>query len=186
MNFVTNIIGWIQHIFMWWVIINPWERGLRVRRGKDVTLLTEGVYLKIPVIDSVYVQTIRLRAIGLPVQTITTKDGKTISIVVSASYSISDIKKLYYTLYRPEMTIANIVMGAIAEYVAGNDYGDCLPSSIERSVNAILIKNEYGLGDMAIKVIGYAVVKTYRLIQDGHYMDQGITLDQTTNKPMMS
>lgn len=155
----------------------PWERGLRVRNGKHVTLLTQGVYLKLPVIDNIYVQTTRIRFIGLPVQTVTTLDSKTLSIVASAGYSIRDIERLYQTLYHPEMTIQNVVMGSLATYVATNNFIDCSPAAIEASINVTLESNDYGLGDMSIKIIGYALVKTYRLIQDGHYLNEGMTLN---------
>lgn len=177
MDIFNSILNWLSKIFTWWVIIMPWERGLRVRSGKSITLLTQGIYLKLPVIDSIYVQTTRIRFIGLPVQTVTTKDGKTLSIVASAGYSITDIEKLYQTLYHPEMTIQNIVMGSLATYVATNNFADCSPAEIEDSINVTLESNDYGLGDMSIKIIGYALVKTYRLIQDGHYLNEGMTLN---------
>lgn len=166
MNIITDIFLWIEKAFKWWVIVLPWERGLRVRLGKTVTLLTEGTYLKLPVIDSVFVQTTRIRFVAMPIQTVTTKDEKTITITASIGYSIKDIHKLYNSLYSPDATIANIVMGVISEYVASHTISDCLPSKIEEASTNVLSANDYGLGDVSVKVIGYAAVRTYRLIQD--------------------
>lgn len=173
MDIFNSILKWLSQLLTWWVIIMPWEQGIRVRKGSNVTLLTKGIYLKLPIIDSIYVQTTRIRVISLPVQTLTTKDGKTVSIIASSGYSIKDIKKLYYELFHPEMTIRNIVMGSIAEYISTNNYEDCVPSKVEESVNSLLNGDDYGLDNMSIKVIGYALVKTYRLIQDGHYHGRG-------------
>lgn len=162
----------------------PWESGLRVRFGKKVTVMKPGVYLKIPIVDNCYVQTTRLRVITLPVQTLTTLDGKTISLVASGGYSIDDIYKLYNTLFHPEATIINIVMGSIAEYIATSNYEQCTPSQIENNVNGILQKkNDHGLANLEMRVIGFAIVKTYRLIQDGHYINSGESLNRPVGAP---
>lgn len=155
----------------------PWEAGIRVRMGKNVTVLKKGVYLKLPIVDAIYLQTTRVRVVALSVQTITSKDSKTISLMATCSYSIKDINKLYHTLYHPEMTISNIIMGAIAQYVAVNEFSRCTPVMIESEVNSELSNNDYGLGDLSVKIVNYAVVRTYRLISNGDYMSEGIRLD---------
>lgn len=178
MGVLNDVINWLKQILTWWVIVMPWERGLRIRNGKNVTLMKEGIYLKLPIVDSIYIQTTRERYVSLPVQTITSADGKTLSISSCSGYTIDDIEALYRSLYQPEMTIANIVLGAIAEYVASNDLANCTPVKIEESVSGKLNNNTYGIGNVTVKIIGYAVVKTYRLIQDSHWVPEGMRLDQ--------
>ena len=76
----------------------PWEQGIRVTLGKKLTLMNEGVYLKLPLVHKVYVQEKRLRVMSMPMQTVTTADGHPITISLAVGYSIKDIVRLYNTL----------------------------------------------------------------------------------------
>ena len=91
MEAVNQIIQFIKQLFSWWFIVTPWEQAVFVRLGKNVKVLHGGFYFKIPFIDQVYIQSIRLRAIDMPIQTISTKDGKTITIKSVMNYAINDI-----------------------------------------------------------------------------------------------
>jgi len=35
MNFVKDIIDYITKLFTWWIVIMPWEQGIRVTWGKS-------------------------------------------------------------------------------------------------------------------------------------------------------
>src|ERR1700723_2090666 len=117
MDSIKNLLDYILSIFKIWVIIQPWEQGLRIRMGKKVKLVNGGMYFKFPYLDSYYIQSIRLRVISLPMQTVTTKDGHTVTLNGSIGYQIKDIQKMYTSLFHPELTIANIVMSALADYI---------------------------------------------------------------------
>lgn len=179
MGTIKEVIDSILRIFEWWVSVSPWERGIRVRFGKYTKKLEPGIHFKIPLFDTIYLQTIRLRIVQLPLQTVSTKDGKCLSIVTAVGYSISDIIKLYNSIYQPESTITSIVLGEISEYVATHEIVDCLPSNIQSAVSTKLSSiNNYGISYEYVKIVGFAVVKTFRLIQDGHYLNEGIQMDK--------
>lgn len=180
MNYLKEVLDYLTKLLQWWVIVEPWEAGLRVRIGKKIKLLTPGIYFRIPLVDAVYIQETRMRMISLNSQTVTTKDGKTITIFSSIGYSINDITKLYQTIAQPDSTIANTVLGTIADYVATNDAINCSPSTIEEKVKTKLTTFDYGITFEHVKVTGYSIVRTYRFITDGSYVNDGLTL--TTKK----
>ena len=91
MDAVNQIIQFIKQLFSWWFIVTPWEQAVFVRLGKRIRVLHGGFYFKVPFIDQVYVQSIRLRAIDMPIQTISSKDGSTITIKSVMKNAISDI-----------------------------------------------------------------------------------------------
>lgn len=179
MTWVNDLLNHLTKIFQWWVIIMPWEKAVRVRFGKHLKVLSAGVYFKIPFFDSIYIQSDRLRVVTMPPQTIATKDKHTLTLVTCVGYSISNIEMLYRKMFAPEMTISNMVMGAVSEYIFSNDLIDCNPSKIEAYINIKLSSDDYGLKYEYFKVIGYAIVKTYRLIQDQHWTSNELN---TTNK----
>ncbi len=164
-------------LLTWWVVVTPWEQALRVRFGKRVTRLSPGIHLKIPVFDAIYKQSVRLRASSLPVQTITTADGRTITLAAVLNYEISDIQQLYMTLHHAEDTIRNLATGAIAVYVQTRPLAECGPEQIVAGVQLDLAR--YGIDSQGVQVIDYAVVRTYRLIMDSKWGGNGDSLDTT-------
>lgn len=102
MEILNIIASFSNKLFQWWFTVMPWEQAIRIRRGKTVRLLGAGLYLKIPFIDAVYIQTTRMRMVDMPIQTVSTQDGTTLTIKAVIGYSIKDVQLLYNTLYHPD------------------------------------------------------------------------------------
>lgn len=177
MEVINSIAAFISKLFQWWFTVMPWEQAIHVRRGNRVHLRGAGLYFKIPFIDSVYIQTTRMRMVDTPMQTMSTKDGQTITIKSALGYTIADIRALYDTLFHPEMTLNSMVMGYISEYVRANNVADISPSNIELTLLGKIDEAKYGLKDVTVKITTFAVVKTYRLIQDGSSLYEGLNMD---------
>lgn len=177
MNYLKEILDYVSKLFQWWVVVQPWEQGLKTRFGKNVKLLSHGVWFRLPFFDCVYLQTVRLRVVSMPLQTITTKDGKTLSICSAVGYSINDILKLYNSLHNPETTIYNLVLSEISDYVANHELTECGHKQLESVVLNKLSTSDYGIKYEYVKILGYAVVRTYRLLQDGHWNPDGLSLE---------
>ena len=171
-----EFLEYIFNAFKIWVIVQKWESGLRVRKGKRIKLLKPGLHFKIPYFDSVYVQEVRLRIVSMPTQTITTKDGLTITLSAAIGYSITDIQKLYLTLFHPETTIKNMAMSYISDYISNNNYKDINLADIETSTNEHLKKLDYGIDFSYLKLTNFAQVRTYRLIQDRNWFSEGLQM----------
>lgn len=176
MNQVQQFFEYLFKSLKIWVIVQPWEAGIRVRNGKHIKKLTKGIFFKLPYFDSVYVQEVRLRVREMPMQTLTSKDGKTLTINSSMGYSIHDIEKLYNTLYRPEMTLQSIAMSGIAEVVSETNIDDISPKLLEKKVIGKLKADDYGLTYEFFKVSNFAIVQTYRLIQDQSWISEGFAM----------
>jgi len=156
----------------------PWERGVHVRLGKRTRILEGGVHWRIPFIDKVYIQTTRLRVIQGPSQTVTTKDGKTVTIVMAIGYVISDIEKMFQKMYHPEETLCGMVQGSVSDFVGIRELAECTYSKIEQSVKNDMNMEDYGMTLEYVKVSGFAVVKALRLIQEGPWLPNGIDINQ--------
>jgi len=179
MEIFGQLIQFIKEIFSWWFTVTPWEQAVFVRAGKHIKVLKEGFYFKIPFVDQVYVQPIRLRTIDLPIQTVSTLDSKTVTIKAVLCYSITDIYKLYNTISHPDMTLAGIVMGSIAEHMRKTKYSDVNLDVLEKAILEALGLTDYGLGDLSIQITSWAEVKTFRLIQDQSWMNEGLNMNKS-------
>jgi regulator of protease activity HflC (stomatin/prohibitin superfamily) len=147
---MDQIIAFIRQfidLFVWWVIIKPWEQGVLVRLGKRVFLLYPGVHLRIPIIDSVFVQNTRRRMAITGRQTILSADGKSVTLCVSVGYAIDNILLLYNTLHHAEDTIINITIAQLAKTVNENQSTVAL-SVIEKQVQDRVNLTQFGLCDV--------------------------------------
>ncbi|MDB0602348.1 SPFH domain-containing protein [Tenacibaculum maritimum] len=178
MNQVQQFFEYLFKSLKIWVIVQPWEAGIRVRNGNKIKKLNKGIYFKIPYFDSVYVQEVRLRVIEMPMQTLTSKDKKTVTLNSSIGYSIKDIEKLYQTLYKPEMTLQNIAMSAIAEVLSNTNADKISPELLENSVITKLNTDDYGFDYEYFKITNFAIVQTYRLIQDQSWVSEGFSMTE--------
>lgn len=167
MNQIKDFFEYVFNMLKIWIIIQPWEQGLIVRRGKNIRKVDGGIYFKIPYLDSVYVQEVRMRMINLSMQTLTTKDKQTLTINSAVGYKITNIETLYQTLFHPEGMISNVAMSDCAEYVFNTNLVDIEPDKIEKIVLEKLNAKDYGLEFDYFKITNFAAVKTFRLIQDG-------------------
>lgn len=177
MNVFKDFIDYISKLFTWWVVIMPWEQGVRVTFGKKLEVLDEGIYLKLPLVHTVFVQEKRMRVITLPTQTLSTLDNQTITVSCSAGYIITDIGKLFNTLCHPDLTIGNIILGLISECICNNSINNLTIQKIEQYVSASMNSTDYGLKYSHVKVVNFAKVRTYRLIQDTSYMYENVDLN---------
>ncbi len=163
--FFERLSKLLKH-FTLWVIMAPWEQGVRVRLGKHVRLLKAGIHWRIPFVDEVYIQSIRLKTVNLSIQTATTRDGKIVTIGTAYSYKVIDSLKLYNTLQRPENTIANIVLGLIANRILKSNFDEIEPSSLGEEVGAEINAEQYGLGSFEVFVTDFACAKALRLLTE--------------------
>lgn len=180
MTIISQVMEFIKKLFDWWFFVLPWEQAIFVRGGKKVKLLTAGWYFKIPFIDLVFKQTIRTRIIDLPFQTITNKNGKTITIKSNMQYSIGDMYKLYNSISHPEVYIYGVISGYVSQAIKNSDNLDL--DIVEYEVNSKLVNLDLGLKELQFKITSWADVRTFRMIQDGSWMTETLNMEHIDNK----
>lgn len=170
MEWARQLFEYIQKLFIWWVIINPWEMGVRSRAGRKAKLLMNGCHFRIPYFDTILVQPVRERVVNMPPQVCSTKDKKVITVALNISWQINDIAKVYNTIHNPEGTICSIAMGQASKTINEFNAADCDQKILEQRMTHELKKLDVGVDIKAIHIVTFAEVKTYRLIQDSHWM----------------
>lgn len=167
MNWVKDLVSYISDLFKWYVVVMPWQAGIRVRMGKHKMILNAGVYVKFPIIDTVFVKNIRLRVVQIPTMTMTTNNGSTVTVTGLVSYSIENIDTLFNSIDNPDATLTGIAMGKISDFISISNVEDLNVQNIKKSIN--MEGHKYGL-TAEVSITSLAVVKTYRLIQDHQWL----------------
>jgi len=184
MEIINSIAQFLSKLLQWWFTVMPWEQAIRVRKGNIVRVLGAGLYFKIPFLYSIYIQTTRMRMVDMPMQTMSTKDGHAITVKASYGYTIFDIFKLYKSLFHPEITMASMIMGDVSEYIRTKNIEDVKPNELSDYVNGKVKEFDYGLKDVSVRITTFAIVKTFRLMQDHSSMYDNLNMEQQlTHRP---
>jgi regulator of protease activity HflC (stomatin/prohibitin superfamily) len=170
MEWAKQLLEAIQKLFIWWVIINPWEMGVRSRAGRTAQLLNPGCHFRIPYFDTVLVQPVRERVTNLSPQVCTTLDKEVMTLAINISYQINDISKVYNTIHNPEGTICSIAMGEASKVIGSLILSDCHQRAVESAILESLDELDIGIKIKGIRIVTFAKVRTYRIIQDSHWL----------------
>lgn len=167
MNIFSSILEFLKTLITLWFIVEPWEQAVRVRFGKTVALFEAGIHFRIPFFDTVYKQNVRRRVSAIPLQTLTTQDGASITLHGSIGYRIADVLKLQSTLHNAEQSVQQEVLGLITKYVVTHPKAECRSEQIIEHLDKFLELDQYGLVDVDFFLTGYVCdIPTFRLIQD--------------------
>lgn len=166
LNELINVVKAVWRLLVWWFVVLPWEDALRVRGGKKRRRYGPGLHFRVPYYDAVFKQSTRLRWASLPPQTLTTRDGATITLAGQIGYSIVDLDALYDTLQQGESAVQSLAAGLVARHVARLDRNECSTEKIEQG--CVLDLSKYGLRSDALQLTTFCFVKTLRIINDSH------------------
>ncbi len=167
MGAIRELLQVVSNSLRWWVIIAPWEQGLRVRGGKTAKLLSSGIHFRVPFWDLVFIQPTRIRVTSTPSQTLVTADGKILTLQLLLTFRVGDLLRLYEHLHSPTDTINGFAMGAASEFVESNQSDVVTPSAVAKHVrSAVADKIQgYGIDDLDAQLSSFVYVpKAYRLI----------------------
>lgn len=170
MNVIRDILDLLAKLLSWWFVVLPWEQAVRVRAGSHKRLYNAGLHFKVPFLDYVWTQNTRRRASSVEAQTLSTKDGKTITLAGSLAYRVEDVMLLQVSLHQAAATLGQMVAGACSSFVITHDFSDCTPNAIVQAVNAAITEefSRVGLRDVRYFLTDFVTTdRTYRLVQNG-------------------
>ena len=165
MNWLTQILSAFGKPFQWWVIIAPWEQGIRVRGGKKKLLLLPGVHFRIPFWDRIYVQNVRQRIIADTNKLLMSRDRKTFCVSTAIEFAVTNIEKLYHSATNIETMLAERAAAAMVTWTHNHNADEITPKGLEDVATATLVEVEaWGLTPPIVRIAGFGELKTYRVV----------------------
>lgn len=162
MTWLGHLLSSLVRPFQWWVVVAPWEGALRVRLGRVAAVLEPGIHLRIPFLDRIYRESLRLRCFEETGITVSAADGRVVVLSVAVVFRIADLELLFQTLATPEEILAARVVSELVATVR-RENADLEPGRLAGVVPA----EEWGLADVSVSITSYAVCRAFRLIGDG-------------------
>lgn len=154
-------------LFQFWVVIDPYERGIQLRLGRFEGVLEPGLHFLIPgAVDRVVTENVVPRTHRLTGLAATTSDGKAVGFDAVITYRINDIVKAVLEVEHVEDAIADSCAGIICTQLSGQGWETIVHEGAPEALTAACRKRgwKWGVEIMAVQLVGAALVKSLRLM----------------------
>jgi regulator of protease activity HflC (stomatin/prohibitin superfamily) len=155
-------------LLRFWVVLQPFERGVQTRLGKFVKVVEPGLTFIIPLgIDHVYFETVVPRTHSLEDQSCTTTDGKQIGFQAVLTYSIRDIEAAILSVNHHEDALKDSCTGAICHTLSEYTWDSIVKNEeVLDKVTANCRKKaeKYGIKLISVQFATMSLVRTIRLL----------------------
>jgi regulator of protease activity HflC (stomatin/prohibitin superfamily) len=156
-------------LLRFWVVLQPYEAGVQTRLGKFIRVLDPGFHWLIPFgVDQTFHEHTVPRTTHLRDQSITTADGKQVSLAAVITFQVRDIKKCLLEVEDADHAIFDSCAGAIAHELATMTWAEILSgdSATDRATTACRKRGfRFGLEVISVQFATLALTKTIRLMQ---------------------
>lgn len=175
---ISQVLQMVSKPFIWWVVIATWEQAVRVRAGKCVKQLGPGIHLRIPFLDRIYVQTTRLRTTTSMGVTVTTADGKTLTVALAVEYSVRSVLRVYEVLASPDPTLRARFEGVVINYASTRSAKDLSPASLNLVLDEhsarMMQEEDLGIDNLRAFLTSCAMVRAIRLMNNDYSSSSGM------------
>jgi hypothetical protein len=119
---MDQFLAWLSRMFdtwKFWIVISPWEIGVRVRLGKNATAMSAGFHFRVPFVDAITLVNTRLRIDGTPPVTVHgSAPNLTRYISATVAYRVSDPLKAMLNFGIPQAVVVSKMTDRIIDGMA--------------------------------------------------------------------
>lgn len=168
MEALLGFLAQVWELLLPWTVLDPWERGIRVRLGKWTVELKCGFHFLIPLVDRVETINVLPQRIVLPNQSILCSDAKVVAISGALMYSIKEPLKVWLEVEDHDESLVTLAMNLIAEFVSSVDSTCVTVDRLRKDVLPPLRKAalKWGIKVHDIGVKDLAPHKVHRFMSD--------------------
>ncbi len=162
---IVDVLGLIWDYIVPYVVIMEYQTGVQLRWGKYKRTITAGFHWKYPLADFFIIEHCAITTIGLPPQSLTTKDNKTIVVRGIIKYSIEDAHTYCLKVWDAQDAIVDTACGIIGETINERTWEELRDGKIVRLIARRVIDTlkEYGIQASKVTLTDMAEMKSYRL-----------------------
>jgi regulator of protease activity HflC (stomatin/prohibitin superfamily) len=170
---LDRLFDFLAQVWEWlipWAVIDQYEMGVVLRWGKFNRVINPGFRWLIPLgIESVKYETVVRQTSYLDVQSLTSLDGKPVTISAILVFTISDIRKFLLDIDEGETDLQNMCYGVIAECVETSNWHDIISMEFNKQVQTKcrrVSENYCGVKLLHVKYSDKATARNIRLWND--------------------
>lgn len=155
------------------VWVQPWEAAVRITSlgsRQRVTAIGPGLHAKMPFLQLIETADVAATTINLPPQSLTSRDGKSVTAAGIVKYMIKDVRPLFTAVVDREDVLRDVALGAIAEAVEHRTWEELIADRplVRREVRASITKEvaHYGYKVERFTFSDLSQGRTIRLMQE--------------------
>jgi regulator of protease activity HflC (stomatin/prohibitin superfamily) len=169
---MNQLFSWLADLFKGarpYVIVLAWQRGVRVRLGKRTTVLEPGFHWRIPFLDEVRVLNNRFRVEAFPCVTISTRDGKAVTIAGNVAFRVVDPMAALLAMSQPEMVLSALAQSVMAQLVASAESAAALDARSLQDAALVELREfarDKGIEVVFCRLVDFVVVRAFRILDE--------------------
>ena len=120
-------LAWLSELWdrlVPWVILDPWEAGIRIRCGRWVKDVGPGIHFTIPYLDHIESINVKKQWLAVQEQTVETADHIPMLLAATINYEIKYPRKLWLEVQDHDDSLAEGCAAALAHWVNRKNYDD--------------------------------------------------------------
>lgn len=163
---MNQLLEWLSHLFQswkFWIVVAPWESGVRIRLGRVARNLAPGPHWRIPFLDQITLINTRLRIASTPPVTMPAGPGKVRMTSATVGYRIADPNAAMLRYSHPETAVLSLTQAEIASGVKAE-------LAFERMRTAL---GGHGIAVEFVRYVEDVEVRAYRLLNNHWGLSQG-------------
>jgi regulator of protease activity HflC (stomatin/prohibitin superfamily) len=178
------VFGWLGSVMRWlgsflprMEVVNTTHAGVKFHRGKHVRAIGPGITWWWPLLDETMTYPVVRQSVDLPSQTLTTSDGKPVTVGAVVVYTVEDVLTALTKQWDLAETIQDLSMAAVCDFVTANDF-EWINSNrviakrhLTKRVSEVL--EEYGVTAQGAWLTDFAQTRVISVIGSASVVDAG-------------
>jgi regulator of protease activity HflC (stomatin/prohibitin superfamily) len=165
---IDLLVQWIEAL-QFCCIVDCYEQGVHLRKGEFLRVVEPGLRFHYPgYYDRIITENIKPCARPLGLQSLLTKDGKTVSINTVITHYIADIRTAVLEVENVHQAILDSCAGEIGRLVMSSTWEQIIDESFPNRL-AIACRRrakEYGIHIERVQIMELTPARALRLLQD--------------------
>lgn len=169
-DFLRVIFQFITDYFIVWRVIYAGQLGCRWTLGEHTKNLKPGFYFFCPIIQNIEEVWACYQEVDTVMQTLTTPDGKTVTLSANVGYTIYNAAKYHTEVHDFDDTVERAIRGHTFELLYGLNYADIretLPALAQDLRGKIHEQSTtWGVRIHQVRLTDFVNAPTYRLLNE--------------------
>ena len=165
---LVELLRSFGRLFVFWYIVDPYERGLVLRLGKFHRMAKSGLNWIWPfVIERVLTANVAVHTLVVGPQSLMTKDGKQVVITTVITCTVEEARAFILEINGGMTALDDAATGVVSKLVMGNNLEDLLKMDIsnELSKDVRRFAKPWGVGITRVQLSDFTTMRSLRLLQ---------------------
>jgi regulator of protease activity HflC (stomatin/prohibitin superfamily) len=166
---LIDLIVQFLEFFRCCTIIFHYEEGVQFRRGRFYRVVKPGIRFQLPFyIDDILTDNVKPCARPLGLQSLVTKDERTVSINAVVTHYISDIQTALLEVENVTQAILDSCAGEIGRLVMASTWSEIIDEDFPRRLSIACRRRakKYGIHIEEVQIMELTPARALRLLQD--------------------